>query len=38
MTESNRDTNRGIDRLFYAIMSVGAGVIASLVALLPRGA
>ena len=30
------ETNRRIDRLFYAIIGVGAGIIASLVALLLR--
>ena len=37
--ETNRQidgTNRRIDRLFYAIIGVGGGVIASLVALLLR--
>ena len=30
------ETNRRMDRLFYAIIGVGAGIIASLVALLLR--
>lgn len=30
------ETNRRIDRLFYAIIGVGVGIIASLVALLLR--
>ena len=30
-------TNRRIDRLFYAIIGVGTGIIASLVALILRG-
>ncbi len=30
------ETNRSIDRLFYAILGAGAGIIASLVALLLR--
>ena len=30
------ETNRRIDRLFYAILGVGAGIIASLVALVLR--
>ncbi len=30
------ETNRRIDRLFYAILGAGAGIIASLVALLLR--
>ena len=41
LTETNRridETNRQMDRLFYAIIGVGAGIIASLVALLLRSA
>lgn len=30
------ETNRRIDRLFYAILGVGTGIIASLVALVLR--
>ncbi len=30
------ETNRRIDRLFYAVLGAGAGIIASLVALLLR--
>ena len=30
------ETNRRMDRLFYAILGVGAGIIASLVALVLR--
>ena len=30
------ETNRRIDRLFYAILGVGTGIIASLVALILR--
>ena len=30
------ETNRRIDRLFYAIIGVGTGIIASLVALILR--
>ena len=37
LAETNRETNRRIDRLFYAIIGVGAGVIGALVALLLRG-
>ena len=31
------ETNRRIDRLFYALIGVGAGVIGTLVAVLLRG-
>ncbi len=31
------ETNRRIDRLFYALVGVGAGVIGTLVAVLLRG-
>ena len=37
LAETNRETNRRIDRLFYAIIGVGAGVIGTLVAVLLRG-
>ena len=37
LAETNRETHRRIDRLFYAIIGVGAGVIGALVALLLRG-
>ena len=30
------ETNRRMDRLFYAIIGIGAGIIASLVALILR--
>ena len=39
LAETNRmvdETNRRIDRLFYAIVGVGAGVIGTLVAVLLR--
>jgi hypothetical protein len=39
LAETNRrsdETNRRIDRLFYAIVGVGAGVIGTLVAVLMR--
>lgn len=36
LVDSNRETNRRIDRLFYAIIGVGAGVIGTLVAVLLR--
>ena len=36
LAETNRETNRRIDRLFYAIIGVGAGVIGTLVAVLLR--
>ena len=44
ITETNGETNRRIDeanrridRLFYALIGVGAGVIGTLVAVLLRG-
>ena len=40
MAETNRridESNRRIDRLFYALIGVGAGVIGTLVAVLLRG-
>ena len=36
LADTNRETNRRIDRLFYAILGVGAGIIASLVARVLR--
>lgn len=36
LADTNRETNRRIDRLFYAIIGVGAGVIGTLVAVLLR--
>ena len=40
LAETNRriaETNRRMDRLFYAIIGVGAGVVGTLVAVLLRG-
>ena len=40
MAETNRridGSNRRMDRLFYALIGVGAGVIGTLVAVLMRG-
>ncbi len=33
----NRETNRRIDRLFYALLGIGGGIIAALVVMIIRG-
>ena len=35
--ENQRETNRRIDRLFYALIGIGGGIIAALVVMIIRG-